>query len=213
MSYPLWATPERRRQLVRLWLSYGNRCLQGHPACLDLSHYWREQDKAEVVGCEVTLPISDREGTVVGSYLSFGYKRVVITEMELQDLYTAMSEDAIAEWKQEDRVERSIAWKLEERRLHAAPLKKLWRRGDGYDAIARDIYLAERPTFRVLAVGVNSFSQQRVAKVAITALEKVIWVNISGVKLSKNKLRKLFRRGDVPEEIYEVIEQRIRCYL
>ena len=129
-------------------------------------------------------------------------------------IYEVFSEWVIDDWKADDRLERSIAWEKEKRRMHAAPLKKLWKRGK-FDAIARDLYLSNRPTFRVLAIGIHAFSQQRVAKVEIPALEKTIWVNISGVKLSKNKLRKLFRhqKGYLPEEVYEIIQQRIRGYL
>jgi hypothetical protein len=36
---PKWATPERQAYLVKLWTEYGNKCLYGHTACFDPSHY------------------------------------------------------------------------------------------------------------------------------------------------------------------------------
>lgn len=217
MEYPLWATPSRRRQLVETWLEWGNRCLLGHSCCFELSHYLLKRARLVKIGVAVQLPVFDPETDLPkpGVYFNtFKAEDALAETLEwVGGVYFVKEEALIEDWKTEDRLERSITQKREQRLLHAAPLKRLWHRGDGFDAIARDAYLANRPTFRVLAVGVHAFTQQRVAKVEITALEKTIWVNISGAKLSKNKLRKLFRRGDVPEEIYSIIEQRIRCYL
>ena len=211
-TFPKWATPDRRRQLVRFWQSYGNRCLLGHQACPELSHYCQERLKAQIVGCEVFRPIRDRQDNILGHYQSFGHKQVAVPELEVLDLYTAKSEEAISEWKRDDTVERSILQKLEERRLHAAPLKTILKRGQ-FDSIARHIYLSNRPIFRVLAVGVNA-KAQRVAKVEIPGLEKIVWVDISGMKLSKSKLRKLSRHpGNMPEAIYAIVRRRVESYL
>jgi len=130
----------------------------------------------------------------------------------LEHYYQTFTEYVIAEWKREDREERSRLWKIEKRMLHALP--KLLKRGR-FDSIAREQYLADRSVFRILGIGVNAFTQQRVAQVEITSLEKIVWVGISGVKLSKNKLRKLTRRprGELPDEIYDLIQKRIGCYL
>ena len=39
MTRPRWATAVRKARLVELWHQYGNRCLQGHGACPDPTHY------------------------------------------------------------------------------------------------------------------------------------------------------------------------------
>ena len=52
------------------------------------------------------------------------------------------------------------------------------------------------------------------AKVEIPALEKVIWVDLSGVEVSKNRLRKLSRRpgGKIPDAIHKQIAEAVRRY-
>jgi hypothetical protein len=65
----------------------------------------------------------------------------------------------------------------------------------------------------VVGIGVNAFSQRRVAKVEIPGLEKVIWVDLSGVEVSKNRLRKLSRRGGkIPDAIHKQIAEAVRRY-
>ncbi len=56
----------------------------------------------------------------------------------------------------------------------------------------------------VQAIGVGAFTFQRVVKVEIPALEKVIWVNIPRpAGMGKNQRRKLVRygKGKLPEEL------------
>ena len=109
-------------------------------------------------------------------------------------------------WKALDREEREEAWRQEKRRLHALP--EIRRRGL-FGTIAREIYLAERPLWKIEAVGVGAFTFRRVARVEIPALEKVIWVDLAGVdgSLSKNAKRKLirYRQGKLPRELEESV--------
>ena len=120
-------------------------------------------------------------------------------------------EDQISHWKADDREARSLLWKLEQRRLHAIPHQR--KRGL-FDSIRREQYLAERPMWQVVAVGVNAFTQRRTAKVVIPDLGTTLWVDISGIPLgvSKNKLRKLARhkRGSVPQALVDQIYLRCR---
>ncbi|MBU2008718.1 MAG: hypothetical protein KJ624_02520 [Chloroflexi bacterium] len=113
---------------------------------------------------------------------------------------------AIYIWKALDREEREEAWRREKRKLHALP--KILRRGP-FDSIAREIYLAERPLWKIEAVGVGAFTFSRVTKVEIPALGKVIWVDLAGVdgSLSKNARRKLvrYRKGKLPSELEESV--------
>ena len=120
-------------------------------------------------------------------------------------------EEQISFWKADDREARSFLWKLEKRRLHATP--RIRKRGP-FDSIRREQYLAERPTFQIVAIGVNAFTQRRVAQVQIAGLEATLWVDISGIPLevSKSKLRKLarYKRGAVPKALVEQIYLRCR---
>ena len=111
---------------------------------------------------------------------------------------------AIYIWKALDREEREEAWRREKRRLHALP--EILRRGP-FDSIAREEYLANRPLWKIEAVGVGAFTFRQVARVEIPALEKVIWVDLAGVELSKNQRRKLirYRQGKLPRELEESV--------
>ena len=126
--------------------------------------------------------------------------------------YGAKEELTVDAWKADDRDERSYLWRLEKRRLNST--LKIMRRG-AFDTIRREEYLAERPVFKVVAVGVNAFTQRRVAKVEIPELERILWVDIGGVELSKNKLRKASRypQWKVPNEINEYVAKRVERYL
>ena len=140
-----------------------------------------------------------------GGFCVYGHGMVCLNPCHHYEL---VIDDRIEEWKGADREERAYLWKLEERRLHAAH-KKL-RRGP-FDSIRKEAYLADRPVFQVLGIGVNAFTQRRVAKVEIPDLEKVMWIDISGVGLSKNQLRKLTRRpkGGIPQAIYTRIREAV----
>ena len=126
--------------------------------------------------------------------------------VNLDHYYEFYSEMAIALWKAEDRAEREESWRREKRRLHSLP--QILKRGP-FDSIAREIYLAERPLWKIEAVGVGAFTFRRVARVEIPALEKVIWVDLAGVEsnLSKNARRKLvrYKKGKLPRELEESV--------
>ena len=130
--------------------------------------------------------------------------------------YSFYSEMAIDLWKADDREGREASWQREKKRLHALP--QIYRRGP-FDTIAREEYLAGRPIFRIEGMGVGAFTFKRVARVEIPALKKVLWVNLAGVKLSKNKRHKLIRykKGKLPRELEESVfilcEKAVRRYL
>jgi len=109
-------------------------------------------------------------------------------------------------WKALDREEREEAWRREKKRLHSLP--EILKRGP-FDSIAREEYLAERPVWKIEAVGVGAFTFRRVARVEIPALEKMIWVDLAGVDegLSKNARRKLvrYKQGKLPTELEETV--------
>ncbi len=95
--------------------------------------------------------------------------------------------------------------------MHAMP--RIKRRGP-WDSIRLEQFLSQRPVFQIVGIGVSAFTQHRVAKVKIPELGKAVWVDISGANLSKNRLRKLARRGGkVPEEIHAIVSRGVRRYL
>ena len=141
--------------------------------------------------------------------------RVIFGDMSMSEYVNLLTRnighDFIEYWKEDDRDERSYLWRLEKRRLHAMP--RIKRRGP-WDSIRLEQFLSQRPVFEIAGIGVSAFTQHRVAKVRIPELHKTVWIDLSGVSLSKNKLRKLARRGGkVPEEIYAIVARGVRRYL
>ena len=141
------------------------------------------------------------------------YKTLEVAEVIwewFQGQYFSTSEEVIAAWKADDRVARERLWRLEQRRLHAAP--QLRKRGE-FDSIRREQYLADRPVWHIVGIGLNAFTQKRVAQVEIPGLKKVIWVDLAGIKLgvSENKLRKLarYKAGAIPKALVSQMESRI----
>jgi hypothetical protein len=118
-------------------------------------------------------------------------------------------EEVIAAWKADDRARRSQLGKLEKRRLHAMP--QIYKRGP-FGTLEREQFLANRPQFEIVGIGVSPFTQHRIAQVVIPGLHRTVWVDLHGVKLSKNKLHKLarYKRGSVPKELVSQIEARVR---
>ena len=140
---------------------------------------------------------------------------VVFGDMTIAEYLDFLTKDIghnlIEFWKEDDRWERAALWQLEKRRLHALP--KIKRRGP-FDSIAREQYLADRPVFKIVGMGVSAFTQHRIAKVLLPELHKVIWVDLWGVPIKKNKLRKLANgKGKVPDEVFSAISKAARRYL
>lgn len=213
MTYPTWATPERRAELVKLWAKYGNRCLKGHLNCPDLSHYRHEVNKAIVVGKAVQAPIYDRGGNDTGKrYPSFTHRKVVDTHTEwVGGIYFIEEDGAIADWKADDRARSSDLWKLERRRMHVL-YPHIHKRGQ-FDAIARDEYLAKRAVFEIVGIGISAFTFKRIAEVHIPSLKATLWVDLTGIEVDKSKSsRKLarFNRGAVPKQIEDRMVKRCR---
>lgn len=129
----------------------------------------------------------------------------------LEDCYEVASEGLITDWKAQDREERERAWKRERRRIHTAP--QIRKRGP-FDTIARERYLSERPVFRLVGIGMGAFTQKRVALVELPGLKLSIFVDLAGIPVPKKKLRKLFRhpKGELPQEIQDLIQQQVRGY-
>ena len=212
MNYPLWATPARQTLLVRLWAKLGNKCLQGHSVCPNPEHYVYLSPKRVLRGKGVKVACKDSEGEARRDgegnkifIILWGTSKAVVHEEEEATLYDEIAEEAIAQWKALDRKGRAEAWKLEKRQLH--PRFRLFRRGP-WDTIRREEFLASRPIWSIEAIGVGAFTFQRVVKVEIPALKKVIWVNIpKPAGMSKNAKHKLIRygKGKLPEELEDAM--------
>jgi len=143
-----------------------------------------------------------RQAFLVQHFLQSGGQ--LLLELGTGQLVDPYAEMVIEVWKAEDREEREESWRREKRRLHSLP--QILKRGP-FDSIAREVYLAERPLWRIEAVGVGAFTFRRVVRVEIPALEKVLWVDLAGVEISKNARRKLvrYKKGKLPRELEESV--------
>jgi len=212
MRLPQWATPVRRARLVELLTQSKGLCVHGHEGCTDLADSYSLLTTTEVV-CRSTLkapydPL--HQGEVHLSVEVVKVQRPVLTREG--HCYELASESVIASWKADDRARDAQLRKLENRHAHAAP--QFLRRGP-FDSIRREQFLAERPVFEIVGIGVNAFTQHRVAQVNIPGLKVTRWVDLSGMKtegLSKNQLRKLarYKRGAIPKGMVAQMEARVR---
>ncbi len=143
-----------------------------------------------------------RQAFLVQHFLQSGGQ--LLLELGTGQLVDPYAEMVIEVWIALDREEREASWRREKRRLHSLP--QILKRGP-FDSIAREIYLAERPLWKIEAVGVGAFTFRRVARVEIPALEKVLWVDLAGVEISKNARRKLvrYKKGKLPRELEESV--------
>ena len=199
MEYPQWATPERRAFLAEL---AQRRCAKGEAAC----PVW--QRFVQAIVDRIGPPGHNAWAWVMRAALA---TPKVLADMPLEDSYHISSwviQELMAFWKAYDREERERLWKREQRRLHAAP--QLWKRGE-FDSIRREQYLADRPVWRIVSIGLSAFTFKRVAQVEIPGLKKVIFVDLTGIKLEGAKSKKLarYKRGALPKGLVEQVDSRV----
>ena len=198
MNYPLWATPERRAFLMELGQ---HSCTYRENPCPVL---WKF---AQAIVDRIGPPQPDANPLIWVFRAALHTPAVMATmsSTELHHLPPWLEKELIAYWKAVDRDARSYLWKLEKRRLHRLP--KIKRRGQ-FDSIKREQYLADRPIFRIVAIGVDAFTHRRVVKVELPGLGEALWIPFTGLKARKSKLRKLARYGGkIPADLVEPLEK------
>lgn len=170
---PKWASPERQAHLVKLWGDYGNRCLQGHSACFDLTHYILETPKA------LKLP--------------YASKPYYVPQLELIRLYDLVERQVIQDWIREDREARAYLNRLMSRSLHRLP--ELGSLRGTFNAISRDIYHDNQPQYFIEALGISGVTLRPFARVRIASSYTHLHVDIAQPlkALSKNRKRKCIR--------------------
>ena len=205
MATPRWATPDRLDTLAKLQQL---RCSLGEEHC-------------EIVAA-FTAAVVARIGEPGKDTFSWVARASLVTPEVLASfqpwfgnalphLSFWLSKEWIKLWKSDDRLERTIALKRERRRLHA--LLQLRKRGP-FDTIAREEYLANRPLWRIEAVGVGAFTFKRMVKVRIPSLEQEIFVSLAGLaKATGIKKKKLLRykAGAIPREFEETTYQIVKA--
>ena len=202
-EYPQWATPQRRAVLAELnaLLSSGC-CTYGEGPCPILGRF--TQAIHEKIGKPNGFLWLIRAALATPKILR------TFTMPELLHFPPWLTKELIAYWKADDREAQGYLHRLEKKRLHA--LRPQIKRRGPFDSIRREQYLADRPVFEIVAVGVSAFTFKRVAQVTIPELRAILWVDLTGLEISKGKFRKLarFKRGAAPKAMEPLIIERCR---
>ncbi len=125
----------------------------------------------------------------------YGEERCTVEEHN----YAVYIEDIIDTWKAEDRDRVAYLWRLERETMH----DERGRWGSRFDPVSRDVFMATRPEYYLVGMGLNPLTFNRVAMVRIPSTFNVLFVDVSEAVqgMSKNIRRKAKRYGhELPEE-------------
>ena len=202
MAQPKWATPDRQTYLVKLWAEYGNKCLYGHTACPIASHYVYLEPKAVKVAIPIDIPCRDREGNPLKIdgrqvYLTvYGAKTVTAQVQKIARLYELKSEEAIKDWKADDRQQDKADWLEERKWLHNLAERRHPIRGQ-FSSIGKDIFFSEQPQFYLLGLGISGLTFKPFARIRLASSYVHLFIDLGDTLkgVSKNKRRKAIRYG------------------
>lgn len=203
MTYPQWATPERRAYMDKLQvLLLSGRCSYGEVLCPVLERF--RQAVREKIG-EPNAPV-----WIMRAALATPKVLARFPIADLHHLPPWLAKELEAYWKADDRDKRSYLLKLEKRRMHALS-PQITKRGE-WDSIRREQYLANREVFEIVAIGISALTFKRVAQVRIPSLKATLWVDLTRIEVNKSKSRKLarYKRGAAPKEMESRIVERCR---
>lgn len=119
--------------------------------------------------------------------------------------YDEIRENVIDSWKAEDREREAYEWKLEQRQIVDGTYGKY---GTTFDPVARDVYMAERPEYYLVGLGVSPFTYKRVALVRIPSTFVHLFVEVGEAvqSVSKNAQRKAKRYGKLTANLRTIDE-------
>jgi hypothetical protein len=223
-SLPVWATADRQRELVELFQRYGNRCLLGHRACPDASHYVYLQPHTVYVNKPVHIPITDGSGIKVvdGVVQTLTYYRTLKGtdyKPEMKRMYDVVEQNTIEGWRAEDRAKRDADWKAERAAMHRNA-NRSYPVGGQFDAIAKDEFFATQPLYYRVGMGFSAVTLRPFAKVKLPSGVVELHVDIGDAlkPVSKNARRKAIRYGrglplDVQSRIDHLCAEAVKRYL
>lgn len=127
--------------------------------------------------------------------------------------YENFIEDLIKDWIAEDRQQRYIEWKIEQRALHNLGEQRLPVRGS-FNTVTKDIFFADQPIYYIEGIGISPFTFKPFAKVRIASSFVRLYVDLGdSLKVNKNAKRKAMRYGRLTELAKEKIDKAVRHYL
>jgi len=189
MDGPLWARPDRKRLLVRLFLESGGFCVFGHRPCPRPEHHY---------AIYAERPIEQ-------------WKRDDATLYQLWRQWRRGQPNPAREKAAETRAEREAEWKALQRRLH-----HLGERGPlrgRFNATGRDIFYSEQPSYYILGLGISGLTFRPFANIRVASSSVHLHVDLGDALkgVSKAKRRKALRYGKaLPEHAQERVED--ACY-
>lgn len=207
-------TPERRRQLIELWLEYGNKCQLGHTACPEPSHYLYpipQSERVPIVSIQRCTdrngnPLNDSEGKPLFIEV-YKYKSQSYNLTGEARLYERIETEVIQDWIREDREARAYQRRIERLTLHRIPERGKLR--GTFNAISRDIYHDSQPVYYLETLGISGLTFKPFAKIRLASSIVRLHVDLAEPfkGLSKNKRRKAVRHGKtLPVPVQKAVE-------
>ena len=138
----------------------------------------------------------------------YGHPHCLIPEHH----YEVYIEGLIADWKSDDRAQRSAQWREELKRLHSLAERRYPLRGQ-FSTISKDIFFSEQPLYYLLGLGMSGITFKPFAKVRLASSYVNLYVDLGDTLkgVSKAKRRKAIRYGKaLPLEVQREVEQAIR---
>jgi len=145
----------------------------------------------------------------------YGHKRCPIPS----HYYEVVIEEVIRNWQLDDRAQRQAEWEAERIALHSLNERCYPTRGQ-FNALAKDIYLANQPHHFVIGLGISGVTFRPFAKVRLASSYIHLHINLGNTlrKVSKTRRRKAIRYGkalpiEIQREVDRLINLAVRDYL
>ncbi len=201
--FPKWSTPIRQAYLLELWAKFNNQCLLGHNSCNIAGHYAYTANRATTTSEAYKVACVDKNGDKIvdatgKQYLVTFYRPVKSYYQETITirLYDFLADTVVDSWKQDDRVARSEADRIESIALHSLGEVGKPIRGR-FSNIARDIFHTNAPLYYLKAISFDVLRLTPFAKIKIAGSYAHLFISLghSLDSVSKNKKRKAMRYG------------------
>jgi len=217
MSATSWITRNRQMILARMVIDCANNCLLGHHNCQIIEHYvhtryqFKTVAKAVEVQClkEDGTPLKDDNGnelyiTVYESEKTLEQRHKLLTQ------YEYLSDNAVKNWKIDDREQSEAEWKKERKAIHSLN-EKAYKNGR-FGSVSSVIFHEKQPLYYVEAIGMNGLTCQPFAKVKLSGSYFHLYVDLGDSlrTISKHRRRKAIRYNKpLPTKIDAVIAEKV----
>ena len=122
--------------------------------------------------------------------------------------YEPFTEAVIADWKADDRAQRALELRAEQRALHG--LGECGRPRGRFSAVGRDIFFGQQAQYYLEGLGISGLTFKPFAKVRLASSYVNLFVEIGEAlrNTSKSKRRKAIRYGKaLPRTVQEAVDR------